>query len=593
MKQALRAIWLVVSTSVRVSPWQSLACLLGPVSALLSLAQLALVARLVADVIGHDLSGAAISAGGLVVAMVADKVLGQIGDTARIGQLERVGNVFGERVARVTARIPTLDHLVSARYLDQTQTIRDQSGALGGALNTLFNRLTDIVNAAGALALAATADPRLLLIAAAGTPALLATWWTVRWQEEAENAAAQPGRLALRLLDLAVDPDAGAEIRVFGLAPWLRTRATAATRAWRKPYVRLGKLTAWQDAATNAFFFAVAGGVLAWIVSDVMAGTVTVDAFLLALLLVGRLQSVVVDLQTSIHGVTDVVRTASRFLWLMDYADEVTLAHAGRSRPPERLSEGIQLQHLTYRYPDTTEAVLDDVSLDLPAGAVVAVVGENGAGKTTLVRLLTGLHRPTSGQILVDGHDLRDLDIDAWRARLSGAFQDYATFEFTAGDNVGLGDLPHVQDTARIDEALERGAARQVIDALPAGLATQLGETWPGGVGLSGGQWQRLALARGLMRQHPLLLVLDEPTAALDAAAEHALFDRYIAEAHQHAVDGTITLLVTHRFSTVAAADLVVVLRHGRVVEQGTHTELTTHGQYYRELYELQARGYR
>ncbi|HVX45374.1 MAG TPA: ABC transporter ATP-binding protein [Mycobacteriales bacterium] len=593
MRRAFRAIWLVVSTSFQVSPWQSLAALLDPVSTLLSLAQLALVARLVADVVGGDRAGAWVIAGVLVVTIVAGKVLGQIGDTARLGQMERVTNVFGERVARITARIPTLDHLVSARYLDQTQTIRDQSGALGGALNMLFNRFTDLVNAAGALGLAATADPRLLLVAAAGAPALLATRWSVRWEGEAEDAAAQPGRLALHLLDLGVDPDAGAEIRIFGLAPWLRTRASAATDAWRRPHVRLAKQTAWQDAATGVFFFAVAGGVLAWIVSDVIAGTSKVDTLLLALLLVGRLQSVVIDLQISIHGMTAVVRNASRFLWLIDYADEVAQTHSGTARPPVRLSEGIRLERVTYQYPGTTRAVLDDVSLELPAGAVVALVGENGAGKSTFVRLLTGLHRPTGGRILVDGVDLADLDIEEWRSRLSGAFQDYATFEITAGENVGLGDLPYLHDTGRIDDALARGTAQDLIEALPDGLATQLGESWPGGVGLSGGQWQRLALARGLMRQHPLLLVLDEPTAALDAAAEHALFEQYVAEAKQHAEHGTVTLLITHRFSTVAAADQVIVLRQGRVVEQGTHAELIAHGEYYLELYELQARGYR
>lgn len=407
MRLTFRAIWLVVSTAVRVGPWQSLASLLNPLGVLVSLARLALVARLVAEVAERDAREAAIAASALVVAIVVGRVFGQIGTSARIGQLERVANAFGERVARVTAQIPTLDHLVSAHYLDQTQTIRDQSGSLGGAWNTLLNRFADLVNAVGALALATSADPRLLLVAAAGVPAVLTARWIVRWTRDAEDAAAQPGRLALRLLDLGTEPAAGAEIRVFGLAAWFRARAINAARSWRRPHVWLARRTAWLDAATNSFFFAVAGGVLAWIVNDVIAGATGLDTLVLALLLVGRLQSVIIDLQMSIHGMSEVTRTAGRFLWLLDYAEKVAREHDGTAHPPARLRDSIRLEHVTYQYPDAPEPALADVSLELPAGAVVAVVGENGAGKSTLTRLLTGMHRPTQGRILVDGTEAR------------------------------------------------------------------------------------------------------------------------------------------------------------------------------------------
>ena len=238
--------------------------------------------------------------------------------------------------------------------------------------------------------------------------------------------------------------------------------------------------------------------------------------------------------------------------------------------------------------------MLDDVSLTLPAGAVVAIVGENGAGKTTLVKLLAKMYEPTSGAILVDDTPLARMRADEWRARLAGAFQDFFRFEFRARHTVGLGDVPRMDDDAAVVRAVERAGAGDVVARLPRGLDTQLGPTWPGGVEVSFGQWQKLALARGFMRDAPLLLVLDEPTAALDAETEHALFERYAAAARgPAAADGRITVLVSHRFSTVRMADLIVVLDGARLVEIGTHDELMAKGGQYSQLYGIQAAAYR
>jgi ATP-binding cassette subfamily B protein len=271
----------------------------------------------------------------------------------------------------------------------------------------------------------------------------------------------------------------------------------------------------------------------------------------------------------------------------------VAREHQGRREPPEVLHSGIRVEGVSFSYDGTSERSLRNVTLDLPAGSIVALVGENGAGKSTLVKLLTGMHEPTEGVVRVDGTPLTNLDLTAWRGRVSGAFQDHARFELVAQESIGIGDLPRVDDHARVLEAVHLGAGDDLLEALPEGLDTQLGTTWQDGVGLSGGQWQRVAIARGLMRQTPLLLVLDEPTAALDAATEHALFERYAEAAREAGARGSVTLLVTHRFSTVASADLVVVLDQGRVLEAGTHEELIAARGRYAELYELQARGYR
>jgi ATP-binding cassette subfamily B protein len=237
--------------------------------------------------------------------------------------------------------------------------------------------------------------------------------------------------------------------------------------------------------------------------------------------------------------------------------------------------------------------VLDDVSLRLPAGSVVAVVGENGAGKTTLVKLLARLYAPDSGRIQVDGVDLASFSVIEWRARLAGAFQDFFRFELTALDSVGVGELSRLGDRRAAETAVSRAGAVDVVEALPRGLDTQLGPTWDQGVEVSFGQWQKVALARGFMRDEPLLLVLDEPTAALDAETEHALFERYAAAAKAERCDGRITILVSHRFSTVRMADLIVVLDGARVVEVGRHDELIARGGQYAELYGIQANAYR
>jgi ATP-binding cassette subfamily B protein len=283
--------------------------------------------------------------------------------------------------------------------------------------------------------------------------------------------------------------------------------------------------------------------------------------------------------------------SSRRLAWLEDYArGSATQATAAA---PTRLEHGITFEGVSFRYPGTERLVLDSVDLLLPAGAVVAVVGENGAGKSTLVKLLAGMYPPTAGRIKVDEVDLAMIPIGEWRDRLAGAFQDFFRFEFPAQRTVGLGDVGRLDDRRAAETAVDRAGAQEVVDRLAFGLDTQLGPTWNDGAEVSFGQWQKLALARGFMRDEPLLLILDEPTAALDAETEHALFERFAGAARASAADtGRVTVLVSHRFSTVRMADLIVVLDGSAVAEVGSHDELMARQGQYAELFSLQASAY-
>jgi ATP-binding cassette subfamily B protein len=443
--------------------------------------------------------------------------------------------------------------------------------------------------------LLAILHPVLLLLPLAAVPPLLAGRRAEQMLDRARGETAESTRLALNLFRLATSAGPAKELRVFRLQEEVRRRHAG---LWRRTTDRLWR--AYRRAtvlrALGQLVFA-AGYVAAvlLVVRDTISGRRTVGDVVLVIVLAAQVNAQVaqaVGLLPQVQRLVGVDRRLRELRAAVAPADETA---AGAPAPaPDRLRRGIALRDVSFTYPGTDAPVLRQVTLELPAGTTVAIVGENGAGKTSLVKLLCGFYRPTGGAVLVDGVDLRRIPLGQWRERIAAGFQDFVRYEFVARRTVGVGDLPREGSTEAVLAALARAHATDVVDHLPDRLATQLGKSYADGVDLSGGQWQKLALGRALMREQPLLLVLDEPTSALDAEAEHALFERYASQARRVAAGtGAITVLVSHRFSTVRMADLIIVVAGGRVVEAGDHATLVRGGGLYAELYGLQADAYR
>jgi ATP-binding cassette, subfamily B, bacterial len=493
----------------------------------------------------------------------------------------------------LTAGIPTIAHHERADYARELDLLREQRRLLAQVSNAILLNARVYLTLILSAILLARISPLLLLLPPFGLGAL----WTGRKANQIREAAretnAERWRLRAQLKELATSAVAAKELRLFGLGDEiLRRHHTVAREAGRETDRAAWKGTAL--AVLGSLLFAAGYiGAIALVLVRAVAGHATAGDVVLAISLAAQLDGSVAAIVDMGNYLGRAARAGKRYLWLLDYARQVQPAPVDPAPVPERLRQGIDLEHVSFRYPGTDAPVLTDLSLHLPGGTMVALVGDNGAGKSTLVKLLCCLYHPDAGRIRVDGVDSARFDVRAWRARLSAGFQDFCKFEFLARESVGVGDLSLLDSETAVRRAIARGGAEDVVTALPLGLETPLGKNWAGGVELSVGQWQKLALARASMRQAPLLLILDEPTAAIDAPTEYALFERFRAAARRGEMEGAITLVVSHRFSTVRMADLIVVLDGGRIRETGSHDELMRHDGLYAELYRLQAKAYR
>ncbi|NGY64391.1 ABC transporter ATP-binding protein [Lentzea sp. NEAU-D13] len=375
------------------------------------------------------------------------------------------------------------------------------------------------------------------------------------------------------------------ETKLFGLGPYFVDRFR---RLGTVSYERQRKLTINRNISSTSWglLSTLAGSAITlYIALEAVGGRLTLGDLALYTAAAASVQASVSGLFTAFSGMYEnnlYLDTLYRFL---DTKPEIT-APASPRPMPSTVEGHIEFDSVTFTYPGAEEPALDDVSFEIRPGETVAVVGRNGAGKSTLFKLLCRLYDPTSGRILLDGVDLREYDPVELRTRISAMFQDYVTYQGTAAENIGLGDLARLEDRPHIEDSARRAGADERIERLPRGYDSPLGRWFDQGVSLSGGEWQKIALARAFQREAPIL-VLDEPTSALDARAEHDLFSRL-----RELSEGRTTLYISHRFSTVRQAERILLLEHGKVAEYGTHEELMAAEAGYAELFTLQAQAY-
>ncbi|HTB09963.1 MAG TPA: ABC transporter ATP-binding protein [Bryobacteraceae bacterium] len=532
---------------------------------------------------------------GLAVSAVATWFLKVTSDRMQRRFRDRVAVALESHVAGLQASVATIAHHERQEYVDRLAMLRDQVFVLDHMYMSLFSTCGWILRLAVTVALLMSIHPALALLVAFALPTVFTSTWRPGVERDVQERATPFNRLARHLFNTATTAPPGKEVRVTGIGEQLARQRRETWERWYRPVAG----AKWATAAWHTLAWGIFGAGYVGAVVFVAYGLKASPGQVLLVLAAGARLSAYIGATVGEIGFLRGfwLDGSRRMAWLEDYAASL-MEHAD-TPAPERLAEGIRFEHVSFTYPGTEKLVLDDVNLEFKPGSVVAIVGENGAGKSTLVKLLCRMYQPDKGRILIDRVDLARIRADDWRARLAGAFQDFFRFEFHARRTVGVGDVVRLDDEPAVVSAVSRAGAEDVVEHLTSGLDTQLGPTWPKGVEVSFGQWQKLALARGFMRDHPLLIVLDEPTAALDAETENSLFERYAAVARggkleqEGAAEGRITILVSHRFSTVRMADLIVVLDGSRVVEVGSHEELMAQGGQYSELYGIQAAAYR
>jgi ATP-binding cassette subfamily B protein len=542
----------------------------------------------------HSTSGMVIPALGVAIFVMLTQGTFIAGYFTRLRLQEEIRSDVERQFIDVVGTTPTLEVHERSSRAEAAAAVRGARGDIGAAFDRLLWLAGAVLALIASAVLMAAVVPILAVLPLFAVPAVLATQAADAKRGQAVRRATPRTRLAGHLFTLATTAASGRETRLFGLASELRDRHREEWDAGGRDIARTDGRARVPVALAWLFFVLAYATAITLMVRAGLDGDASLGLIVAAIAVTSQLTGQVQGLLTFTIWTLESLRAVRAFLDVVqDGAVEraaTVPANTGPATPvpvPSRLDGSIKAEGLSFRYWNRDQPALNDINLELPAGAVVALVGENGAGKSTLVKMLIGLYRPSAGRVLVDGTDLAQCTPEDWRARITAAFQDPVHIEMSLQDTIGLGWLEHRDDPERIGEALRTAGGDQLLASLPEGLQTRLGRKSWDGKELSGGQWQTVANARAAMRQAPLLRVLDEPTASLDARAEEWLFQQYAGLSR---ADGGVTVLVTHRFTTARAADLIVVLDGGRVVEAGTHDTLSQADGLYAELFRLQAR---
>ena len=480
-----------------------------------------------------------------------------------------------------------LQHFEDSEFYDKlTRARREASTRPLSLVTRTFGLVQNAISLASYAALLAHFSPwAVAVLLCAGMPAFVAeakfsgdAFRLFRWRSPET-------RMQIYLETVIAREDHAKEVMLFGLGPRLLERYRD---IFRRMYTEDRALTVRRDAwgfALGLVGTAALYGAYAWIAITAVARLITLGQMTMYVALFRQGQSAVSAMLAAVGGMYEDNLYLST---LYEYLEEHVPRPSGTVLRGPHPQDGVRFEDVSFSYPGAEEPALEHITLHLTPGTSLALVGENGSGKTTLIKLLTRLYTPTSGRILLDGQDLADWEEGALRQRIGVIFQDFARYQMLVGENVGAGDERFFEDQQRWRAAAEKGRASEFIDSLPAGYHTQLGKWFRDGRELSGGQWQKIALSRAFMRTRADILVLDEPTAAMDAQAEAEVFEHFRQLARDR-----ITILISHRFSTVRMADQILVLSRGRIVERGTHEELMRLNGRYAQLFSLQARGYR
>lgn len=582
----------VLRASFRASPRLAAAVLaVAVVEAVVPVGLAWTVRELIDGVLGD--AGRLVSRAVVAIGVIALVLIGSqwVAMTSQTVLEERTDHELDQELAALVHSVPDLSAVESPEFQDQVFTVSSRPRHLVGSISTITEIVALAVRFAASVALLAFVAPAL-----AGLPLLVlfpivASMRMERQVSDMLGDISAPMRVARLLFLASTAPGSAAELRGFGMTAAVADRQDEMLRSAD----RRQRTNAVRNVATMAVgwaLFAVGVLVMLWLArrtGDLRSGGVVFLLVVLATQLVGQAEQAA----NTFSKFSRLATSLERFTWIRRFVEGAAARHTGEEQAPLSLTKGIEFRHVSFRHHPEGPLVLDDVDLVVPAGSVVALAGHNGAGKSTLVKLLLGLYRPTSGEILLDGVPLHRIDLDGLQRSASAGFQDFCRLELVAGDSVGCADLPRIGDRPAETAALRRAGSFDLVDRLKDGLDTPLGRSMPGGAVPSEGQWQKLALGRAMMREAPILRILDEPTASLDAESEAALFERYLEVGRASgAASGCITVLVSHRFATVRTADLIVTLRDGRVAEVGTHAALTAAGGWYADVCAMQAADY-